>query len=850
MRVSVFFFGTNSRSRDGAVLADDPAVGGVGAVDVRGEDRQVRRLELVARQQAEQRLGAQQRGVGVGHQHAGDVRTECRARDERGVAGAEALGLLHVGEVVAEQAPDLPVAGRDHDDDPLRRHHRAHGGERELGDGRLAERLRQQPAGRLVVPGGEDHRRADVGGGGQDRRHRAPRDLFGILPNSSCRMPGLAATPSLVPVRGPPRHMWGWWDEGRATLAARAGSGDETAGRGLGARRRPGVAMLAGDVRRRVDAVWDRLWAAGVTSPLAVAEHLSVLLVLAQLNGAGGPQCPQAWTWAALRREFDEGDDAAVRAVLAEVGRRFGIGAGASPALDAETLRFATAQVEALTLDERHRDILGEVYEHLLDHLSTAGYYGQFRTPRHLVRFVVEAVDPRPGDVVVDPAAGTGGFLVAAHERTPGAGGYRGTEVDVTLAGIARTNALLHGLERWEIVRGDGLAVAEADADVILANPPFAGRVAPGRAAGFESGTRRSELLFLEAMMRRLRPGGRAGAVVPAGVLESWSSGAAWVRGRLLGRYRLRAVVALPAGVFRPYTDVRTAVLVWENAPPADEVLLVDVRADGFTLDDRRTPSPHDDLPGALALLRGEDADVPHARVPVAVLREAGVLAPARWVRPAPAAAASAAAVAGAVRPVAPAGADDPWPLPAGWTVQPLAGRAEAVAGTVRAEDVDPATPYVGLEHIVAGTGECRPVPAGDANLRSPKRPFRAGDVLYGRLRPVLRKCAVAVQDGVCSTDIVVLRPRPGTAHVLAAQLRSPEVTARVVRLVGGASLPRVDVRDLLAMPLPVPPPEAVQAFEAEARAVVARRDRARALAREADAADRSATTRLLGLGT
>ncbi|MCW2831929.1 MAG: type restriction-modification system subunit HsdM, partial [Aeromicrobium sp.] len=242
---------------------------------------------------------------------------------------------------------------------------------------------------------------------------------------------------------------------------------------------------------------------------------------------------------------------------------------------------------------------------------------------------------PRPGEVVVDPAAGTAGFLIAAHEHRRGGPDevYLGNEVDTTVARVAHTNLLLHGMTGGRITVTDSLLHVDADADVVLANPPFAGSVVADRVASFESGTLKTELLFVELIMRRLRRGGRAGVIVPTGVLTATSGAAVWIRRQLVESNRLQAVVELPAGVFRPYTGVKTAVLLWSRDEPAGETLMVSVEHDGYTLDDRREPTGRDDLPAVLDLLAGRDASLPHARVTTSDIA-AGYyhLSPSRYV--------------------------------------------------------------------------------------------------------------------------------------------------------------------------------------------------------------------------
>lgn len=396
--------------------------------------------------------------------------------------------------------------------------------------------------------------------------------------------------------------------------------------------------MLPTKVRRQVDSIWDKIWASGVSNPLTAIEYFSTVLLLRRLSEDPGVESDAA-RWTELIQCIDASDSEAVAKLMLDVQISFGIGASpdvASPSTwrDLATLREVLKDVRALELSDRNHDILGDLFEYMLNHLSTAGHFGQFRTPRHLIKFLVEAVAPRSGETVVDPACGTGGFLIAAHEFRGGDGDpYVGNEVDATMARVAETNVLLHAMAGAKIDHGDSLQVESRDADVILANPPFAGAVVADRVQGFESGTLKTELLFIELMMRRLKAGGRAGVVVPTGVLTSPASAAVWIRRQLVESNHLRAVVELPGGVFRPYTGVKTGLLFWSNEPSSDDVLMVRVDNDGYSLDDRRQPIGGGEMEGALALLRGEAADLAHTRVASAQLAaDKYNLSPSRYI--------------------------------------------------------------------------------------------------------------------------------------------------------------------------------------------------------------------------
>lgn len=362
--------------------------------------------------------------------------------------------------------------------------------------------------------------------------------------------------------------------------------------------------MLDPDVRKTVDQLWDLIWSSGITNPLSVVDYLGGLFALRRAPAArdGRPAL------AAVQRAAAAGDVARCVALMTATMESLGLSAP-DPTLwqDTALLGRAAALVGRITPGDRNRDILGDCFEHVLRRLSTAGHFGQFRTPRHLVRFLVEAIDPRAGESVLDPACGTAGFLIAAHEhrRERGGGRYLGDECDWTMARIATANVALHGIDGAEIRRRDALSDLSPEADVILANPPFAGSIDEARRGAFGSRSTRSEVLFVELMMKRLKPGGRAGVVVPSGLLTSPARAAVYVREALVREHGLRAVVELPSGVFRPYTDVRSAMLFWEASATTGDVLMARARSDGFSLDDKREPVGDSDLDALLPHLQG-----------------------------------------------------------------------------------------------------------------------------------------------------------------------------------------------------------------------------------------------------
>jgi type I restriction enzyme M protein len=269
------------------------------------------------------------------------------------------------------------------------------------------------------------------------------------------------------------------------------------------------------------------------------------------------------------------------------------------------------------------RDTKGDVYEYMLGKIATAGQNGQFRTPRHIIRLMVELTGPQPNDVICDPACGTAGFLVAAgeylRERHPNLlhdpklrehfhhGMFHGFDFDNTMLRIGSMNMLLHGVENPDIRYRDSLAQDHAGEEekytLVLANPPFAGSLDYENTAKDLLQivkTKKTELLFLALFLRLMKPGGRAAVIVPDGVLFGSSKAHKELRRILVEDQKLDAVVSLPGGVFKPYAGVSTAILFFTktNSGGTDVVWFYDVEADGWSLDDKRTPLLSEDKLG------------------------------------------------------------------------------------------------------------------------------------------------------------------------------------------------------------------------------------------------------------
>ena len=284
-------------------------------------------------------------------------------------------------------------------------------------------------------------------------------------------------------------------------------------------------------------------------------------------------------------------------------------------------------------------DTKGDVYESLLSKLSTAGVNGQFRTPRHIIRMMVEMLDPKPDDTICDPACGTSGFLVAAgeylkekynneifynSERKDHYNNHMffGYDMDRTMLRVGAMNMMTHGVDNPNIDYRDSLSDQNVDTgrySVILANPPFKGSLDADTVSTDllkVCKTKKTELLFLALMLRMLRVGGRCAVIVPDGVLFGSSTAHKAIRQAIVEENRLEAVISMPSGVFKPYAGVSTGILIFTKTGHGgtDKVWFYDMTADGFSLDDKRTPVADNDIPDIVARFRDRAAEESRAR--------------------------------------------------------------------------------------------------------------------------------------------------------------------------------------------------------------------------------------------
>ena len=399
--------------------------------------------------------------------------------------------------------------------------------------------------------------------------------------------------------------------------------------------------MITGELKNKIDRVWDAFWSGGISNPLEVIDQITYLMFIKLLDNLQRRKEGLAthtrqsikdpiYTAATNRLRWTEfiglnhpedmfktvRDD--VFPWLRDLGGR-----DSTYAQHMSDARFTIPNANLLAkvvdmigeLPLADRDTKGDLYEYMLSKIATAGQNGQFRTPRHIIQLIVEMMEPNQEDTICDPACGTAGFLVASaeyigrehrdalldadHRWHFNNDMFHGFDFDRTMLRIASMNMLLHEVEQPDIRNRDSLAQTSAQDtgqySIILANPPFAGSLdyettAKDLLAVVK--TKKTELLFLALFLRLLKPGGRAAVIVPDGVLFGSTKAHRDLRRKLVEEQKLDAVVKLPGGVFKPYAGVSTAVLFFTRTDSGgtDQVWFYDVTADGYSLDDKRAP--------------------------------------------------------------------------------------------------------------------------------------------------------------------------------------------------------------------------------------------------------------------
>ena len=436
--------------------------------------------------------------------------------------------------------------------------------------------------------------------------------------------------------------------------------------------------MITNELKNKVDGLWDIFAAGGLTNPLDVIEQMTYLMFIRDLDDTDNLRAREAamldlpyksifagevtigdrsvdgsqmkwsvfrdfpaskmysvmqeWVFPFIKNLHGEKDSAYSRYMNDAIFKL------PTPLLLSKVVD-ALDGIYALMNNQQAADIRGDVYEYMTSKLNSNGLAGAFRTPRHIIRMMVEMMQPRADDVICDPACGTSGFLVAAGEwlrenRKQEVffnrqrkdhfmnGMFHGYDMDRTMLRIGAMNMMTHGVDNPTIEYRDSLSDQNPDKDkysLILANPPFKGSLDYDTVSADllkVCKTKKTELLFLALFLRMLQVGGRCACIVPDGVLFGSSTAHKAIRQELIESHRLEAVISMPSGVFKPYAGVSTGILIFTKTGHGgtDNVWFYDMRADGFTLDDKRTPTADNDIPDVIARFRALDKETARAR--------------------------------------------------------------------------------------------------------------------------------------------------------------------------------------------------------------------------------------------
>lgn len=422
--------------------------------------------------------------------------------------------------------------------------------------------------------------------------------------------------------------------------------------------------MITGEIKNRIDQIWDTFWTGGITNSMTILEQMTYLFFMKMLDDAQDKKEANAralgiepddlvfkkgalWhnpdtdrdvpyedlRWQNFRHEEPARMFATVRNDVFVFIKNLGEGKQSAYSRFMQSAVFMIQNPRTLVkvvegiqnLDMTDRDTMGDVYEYILSKMAASGNNGQFRTPRHIIRMMVELMQPKVDWEICDPAMGSAGFIVEAakyiqenhraelmkkanmeHYKTQM---FHGFDTDTTMLRIGAMNLMLHGVDAPDVRWQDSLSPENEVVDcydLILANPPFAGSVDGGNIAKSllaVTNTKKTELLFLALFVRMLRIGGNCASIVPDGVLFGATTAHLSIRKELVDKQHLKAVISMPSGVFLPYSGVSTAILLFSktNAGGTDRVWFYDMKSDGLSLDQRRTPVEENDIPDVIS---------------------------------------------------------------------------------------------------------------------------------------------------------------------------------------------------------------------------------------------------------
>lgn len=438
--------------------------------------------------------------------------------------------------------------------------------------------------------------------------------------------------------------------------------------------------MITGELRSKIDKIWETFWTGGITNPLEVIEQFTYLLFIKGLDDKEiikendalllgidfdrtFPEDKQNLRWSKFKnfeaetmydvvsnevftfiKNLHTNKDSAYAKYMGDAIFKIPTPLMLSKIIDG---------IDNIDMDE-NKDTKGDLYEYLLSKVATAGTNGQFRTPRHIIDMIVKLMKPTPQDVIVDPAAGSAGFLVSsqAYLRKNHADlflvqglkehfnndMFYGFDMDRTMLRIGAMNMMLHGVDNPNIEYKDSLSEANTDKDkfsLVLANPPFKGSLDYEQVSADllkVTKTKKTELLFLALFLRILKTGGRCASIVPDGVLFGSTGGHKSIRKEIVENHKLEAIISMPSGVFKPYAGVSTAIMIFTKTGTGgtDKVWFYDMKADGYSLDDKRNPIEDNDINDIVERFSNLDKEVDRKRteqsffVPVEEIRDNG----------------------------------------------------------------------------------------------------------------------------------------------------------------------------------------------------------------------------------
>lgn len=431
--------------------------------------------------------------------------------------------------------------------------------------------------------------------------------------------------------------------------------------------------MITGELKNKIDSLWDIFAAGGIVNPLDVIEQITYLMFIRDLDDSDNMRAKEsAMLGLPYESIFSETVQIGERTVDGNqlkwsvfhdfpAGKMYSVmqemvfpfikslhsdkDSAYSKYMDDAIFKIPTPLLLSKVVDAldgiydlmneaQSSDVRGDTYEYLLSKIAQSGLNGQFRTPRHIIKMMVELMAPKSDDVICDPACGTSGFLVAAGEYLKENRKeeiffnkqkkdhymnhmFHGYDMDRTMLRIGAMNMMTHGIDNPYIEYRDSLSDQNPDKEkysLILANPPFKGSLDYDTVSADllkVCKTKKTELLFLTLFLRMLRVGGRCACIVPDGVLFGSSTAHKAIRKEIIDNNRLEAVISMPSGVFKPYAGVSTAILIFTKTGHGgtDNVWFYDMKADGFSLDDKRSPVADNDIPDIIARFNNLDGE-------------------------------------------------------------------------------------------------------------------------------------------------------------------------------------------------------------------------------------------------